>query len=69
MDTNIVVMELTAPRVTAADLLARLAARGVRLSGVGARRVRAVTHLDVTRAQVEEAADIVRQECERVTPA
>lgn len=36
-------------------------ARGVRFSVVGPKRLRAVTHLDVTRAQIEEAAQIVKQ--------
>lgn len=63
VETNIVVMDVNGPKLDAASLLARLLEQGVRLSPVGAAKVRAVTHLDVTRAQVEEAAAIVRQVC------
>jgi len=37
----------------------RLAQAGVRLSPWGPRRLRAVTHLDVTRADVERAARVI----------
>lgn len=56
VETNIVVFGLGAGSPDAAELVARARAEGVLLNTVGARRVRAVTHLDVTRAQVEEAA-------------
>ncbi len=65
VQSNIVVIELVGDRFTPDELVRRLAARGVRLSIVGAGRVRAVTHLDVSRAQAEEAATIFREECAR----
>ncbi len=57
-ETNIVMLDLA--RHTAEDAMARLAAAGVKVSRFGPRRVRAVTHLDVTRPDVERAADIIR---------
>jgi len=56
-ETNIVMLDLT--RVTAEDAMAKLAAAGVTVSRFGPRRVRAVTHLDVTAEQVTRAADIM----------
>ena len=53
--TNIVV----APRDDAADLVLRAAEEGVRISAVGPRAVRLVTHLDVTRADAERAAAVL----------
>ncbi len=46
---------------TADTVLPRLAAAGVRLVPFGARRLRAVTHLDVSRDDVEHAAEIIRR--------
>jgi threonine aldolase len=43
----------------APGLVAALRERGVEMGAIGPRRVRAVTHLDVTRADVEEAARAV----------
>jgi threonine aldolase len=39
----------------------RLAAAGVRVAPWGVRRLRAVTHLDVSRADVERAASVIRE--------
>lgn len=55
VDTNIVVVD----RDDAADVVARAAAHGVRLSLVGPRAVRLVTHLDVSREQAERAAGVL----------
>jgi threonine aldolase len=44
--------------VSEASLLARLRARGVALSALGG-RMRACTHLDVTRAMIDEAAALI----------
>jgi threonine aldolase len=56
-DTNIVMVELEDPRLEPATLLAVLEARGVRLTQFGARRVRAVTHMDVDDAGIGRAAE------------
>ncbi len=57
VDTNIVV----APRPDAAAYVAAAAAEGLRLSAVGPRTIRLVTHLDVTRADAEWAATVLRR--------
>jgi threonine aldolase len=57
-DTNIVVF--SAP--DAAAFVARMAAAGVDLVPVGPGRVRAVTHLDVSAADIETALDAVRRD-------
>jgi threonine aldolase len=59
VETNIVFFDCTQTGMSAAQLCARLAAKGVRLGAMGPMRVRAVTHLDVARAEVERAAAIL----------
>jgi threonine aldolase len=56
-ETNIVMLDLG--RHTAEEAILRLKAAGVRVSRFGPRRVRAVTHLNVTRDDVERAAAII----------
>jgi threonine aldolase len=56
VETNLVFFELTGP-VDAPTLVERLLARGVRMGAMGPRTVRAVTHLDVSAAQIERALD------------
>ncbi len=55
VDTNIVVVD----RPDAAAFVAAAAEEGVRLSAVGPRAVRLVTHLDVSRADAERAAMVL----------
>lgn len=55
VDTNIVVLH----RSNAPAFVASAASRGVKLSAVGPHTVRLVTHLDVSRADVERAAPIL----------
>ncbi len=65
VETNMVFWILRDASPDAArDLQARCRARGAWFNWVGGTRFRAVTHLDVTRAQVEEAAVIIRGEAE-----
>jgi len=52
VETNIVFFELTG-RLDAAAFVERLLERGVRMGAMGPRTVRAVTHLDVSTAQIE----------------
>lgn len=54
-DTNIVLVELEDPALDPVALLRRLEDRGVRLLPFGARRLRAITHLDVDAAGIERA--------------
>ena len=57
--TNIVMLDLVHARDTSDSVLPRLAQAGVRLVPFGPRRLRAVTHLDVSRSDVERAARII----------
>jgi len=57
VQTNIVMADLGASLPTAAEVVARLDARGVRVLAFGPRRLRLVTHLDVDRAACLDAAD------------
>ncbi len=54
IETNIVLFEIEG--MMAEELIAALAAKGIRLDMIDTHTLRAVTHLDVNRAQVEEAA-------------
>jgi len=59
VQTNIVVFHLTEGALDAAALVARARERGVLLNAFAARTVRAVTHLDVSAAQVQHAAQVL----------
>ena len=56
VETNLVFFDLGRDGMDAPALAARLQERGVQVGAVDRRRIRAVTHLDVDRAQVEAAA-------------
>lgn len=58
-DTNIVMLDLVAEGVTAEGVIPRLADAGVLVVPFGPRRLRAVTHLDVSREDVEWAANTI----------
>ena len=64
VETNMVFFEVEKNR-TAADLCAKLTERGVRMLPVAPRRVRAVTHLDVSSADIERAIAVFREEAAR----
>jgi threonine aldolase len=61
VETNMVFFDVSGPGLTANRFSDLLLARGLRVSLAEDARIRAVTHLDVSRAQVEEAVDIVRE--------
>lgn len=61
VQTNIVVFHLAEGAPDAATVVARARERGVLLNAFGARTVRAVTHLDVSEAQVRTAAERLRE--------
>jgi threonine aldolase len=65
VQTNIVVFHLKDDAPDAATVVARAKELGVLLFAFGARTVRLVTHLDVTRGQCAEAAELVRRAIER----
>jgi threonine aldolase len=53
VETNIVIFEVRS--MPAADFAQRAAAAGVRINAIGPKRIRAVTHLDVTARDIEAA--------------
>jgi threonine aldolase len=55
-ETNIVMIDLVDPALSAAGVLEALAGRGVWMTDFGPRRLRAVTHLDIDDAGIERAA-------------
>jgi threonine aldolase len=55
VSTNIVVADVA----SAAAVVEQAAAEGVRISAIGPRRIRMLTHLDVTRADAERAATVL----------
>jgi len=57
VQTNMVAVEITDPRWTAPALVQALRAEGVLCNDTGPRRIRLVTHKDVTAADVELALD------------
>jgi threonine aldolase len=59
VQTNIIVFRLAVHAPDAATVVARARERGLLIIAFGPRTVRAVTHLDVTRAQCAAAADII----------
>jgi len=63
-DTNIVMIDLP-EGLEAREVAARLAARGLLVSVWTPSRLRAVTHLDVSQAQIEEAGAIMREVLDR----
>jgi threonine aldolase len=61
VETNIVFFELTTEAsVTAPVFVDRLEQRGVRMIAMGPSRIRAVTHLDVSREGIERALETIR---------
>jgi threonine aldolase len=60
MATNMVFFTLRAGMPEARPFCDALARHGVLLIAMGTRRVRAVTHLDVTRGDIERAATVIR---------
>ncbi len=61
VETNIVFFDVARAGLTADRLDRLLEQRGVRISPAGPTRLRAVTHLDVSRAQIETAVETIRQ--------
>ena len=59
-ETNIVFFDTTEAGIAPVDFVAKLLEHGVRMGHIS-RRVRAVTHLDVARAEVQRAVEIIRR--------
>lgn len=60
IDTNIVICEVDPNWGKANEMVARLAENGIRCLAIGTQAVRFVTHLDVTRQQINTACDIIQ---------
>lgn len=60
-ETNIVMIDLAREMDTAEGVAARLGRTGVLVAPFGQRRLRAVTHGDVVRSDVERAADVMME--------
>lgn len=66
IETNILYADIEPHLGSAADLARALAEQRVLVLPVAPQRIRLVTHLDVTRAQVERAAEIIQQQVHRL---
>jgi len=60
VETNMVFFDVVAENLNAARVVAMLRQEGVLVGAVGSRRIRAVTHLDVSRRDVERAVEVFR---------
>lgn len=65
VETNIVIFGLAPALCPAADFVQQLGTRGVRMLATATDKVRAVTHLDVSAAQIDQAVAAMRE----MTPA
>jgi threonine aldolase len=63
VETNIVIFGVDARHGTAADFVGKLRQRDVWMLSTGPNQVRAVTHLDVSAAQIEQAISVLRDIC------
>jgi threonine aldolase len=61
VETNIVFFNVSEIGLSATELAKRTLTHGVRLNPVSKTRIRAVTHLDVSRADIEEAVRVIEQ--------
>ncbi len=60
VETNIVWFDAPGP-MSAADVSTALREQGILIGGYGQHRMRAVTHLDVTRADIDTALGTLRR--------
>ncbi|MCU0596575.1 MAG: threonine aldolase family protein [Desulfobacterota bacterium] len=67
VETNLIFFDVSGLGVTAEDFNVLLMERGLRISVLGKTRGRAVTHLDVSRDQVKEGLEIIRQVAAQVS--
>jgi len=63
-DTNIVLFDIDPQQETAAQYVARLEKQGAAMFDIGPQRVRAVTHLGVTRDDAQQAASLLATSCQ-----
>jgi threonine aldolase len=67
--TNIVIFDIAATGLSPIVFVEETKARGVLTSGVGGTRIRAVTHLDVSREDCERAVAVFAEICGAIQPA
>ncbi len=60
VDTNIIIIDVSASRADAATWSKKLGEKGVRMAAIEPQSLRALTHLDVTGEEVERAAEIFK---------
>ena len=63
VESNIVIFDVSGIGLKPADISARLKAEGVLMNAINDRKMRAVTHYDVTREDCEKAIAILRRVC------
>jgi len=61
VETNLVWVRVDSTLGTAADVVAYLRTRGILVAALGSQVIRACTHLDLTRQDIEYAASVIRQ--------
>ncbi len=69
VESNIIIFELEEQAGTAAAFVERMKARDVWLLALGPQKVRAVTHLDVSAAQIDRAIEVFQGVCRGVASA
>lgn len=69
VETNLIWFQVDPELGTAKDVATTLKQRGVLVHAAGPQTIRACTHLDVSSAQAERAADTIRQAVPRLTPS
>jgi threonine aldolase len=65
--TNIVMIDVMAPDVSAPQVVATIGEEDVHMFAIGPQRLRAVTHLDVSTEQVRQAGEVILRSIERLT--
>jgi threonine aldolase len=63
VETNIVIFEVAPPIASAASFAEKLRERGVWMFATGPTKLRAVTHLDVSRSQIDRAVEVFAELC------
>ena len=61
VDTNIVIADVSRHPLSETEIVRKMEEAGVRFLAIGPGRLRLVTHLDVSRAEAEEAAGRLRR--------
>jgi threonine aldolase len=59
--TNIVMINIQVDGPLAKDLVVKIAEKGIDLFAIGDKRIRAVTHLDVSKEEVRQAGELIQQ--------